>query len=188
MKLIDRTLALIALLVMWLSSLVDERLLGGMPAHLRTVGAVGPLTRIRLLNDMGYGDLALSKGDILDVARGKKSIDRDTAELWVRAGLAIDVVDLGDEAEAPVPPRSQVVVHERGGMELLQAATSITPGGQRVGPAEENPTDSDPEEDAEGGRARTNAGVVIEENADGGGNVAASDESAAKPKSGRRSK
>lgn len=118
------------------------------------------MKEIRLLDDLGYGDRALSKGDVLSTGTGKDAVDAKTAASWVRAGLAIST-DPADAPNAPAPRRSKVVVHERGGMELLQAASTVGEG-----PAPENPTDSDPEEDAEDGAARTAAGAVIAENAD----------------------
>lgn len=128
------------------------------------VGLAGTLSEIRLLDTLGYGDRALSKGDVVKVGSGKEAVDASTAEQWVRAGLAISM----EPQEGPnlSPAATRVVVHERGGQELLQAATTITPEGDREGPAPENPTDSDPEEDAEEGHSRTAAGAVIAENAD----------------------
>lgn len=160
MRILNLAVALFALIV----AFVDEVLLAAIPPTLRAVGAVGDLSEIRLLDNLGYGERALSKGDVYPVGRGKNAIDIETARMWVRAGLAISMNP--EDGDPPVPARSHVVVHERGGMELLQAATTVRPGGQVEGPAGENPTDSDPEVDAEAGRARTAAGTVIEENVD----------------------
>jgi hypothetical protein len=122
------------------------------------------LNEIRISTPLGYGKRALSRGEVVKVGRGKDAVDGATAEAWVRAGLAIST----EPQEGPNLDAggTRVVVHERGGMELLQAATTITTDGEREGPAEENPTDSDPEADAEAGASRTAAGTVIAENAD----------------------
>lgn len=118
---------------------------------------------IRLMDDLGYGTLALSKGDVVEIGTGAPAVDIRTAELWVLAGLAVDMDASGPDAAAPGPLRTQVVVHERGGMESLQSITAVNPAtGDRTGPAPENPTDSDPAAGAAAGASRTAAGTVIE--------------------------
>lgn len=121
------------------------------------------MKEIRMLDSLMYGDSAVAKGEVIKV--GKGSVDAATAEAWVRAGLAISA-DPTDRPEAPAAVASRVVVHERGGMEMLQAASTIEASGARHGPAEANPTDSDPVTDTEAGASRTAAGSVIAENAD----------------------
>lgn len=124
------------------------------------------MKEIRLLDDLGYGDRALSKNEIVAVGTGKDAVDAETAALWVKQGHAIADDPATLEGPDLGPGATHVVVHERGGQELLQGMTTITKSGKREGPAPENPTDSDPEEDADAGRARTDAGAVIAENAD----------------------
>lgn len=122
------------------------------------------LSEIRMMTSLGYGGASFSKGDVVKVGSGKESVDAKTAESWVRAGLAIST----EPQEGPdlSAKATKVVVHERGGMELLQGMSTVEAGGGRHGPAEENVTDSDPEADAEAGATRTAAGAVIAENAD----------------------
>lgn len=157
----------VAILLAALSFVLDGLLkLGGMEDRLLTVGAVGNLgKKIRINTALGYEGRALAKGDEVDVGRGKDAIDPDTAEAWVRAGLALNM-DPMDVPGAPAAIATTVVVHERGGQELLQSMTSVQKGGKRKGPAEENPTDSDLKTDTAAGASRTAAGAVIEENAD----------------------
>lgn len=133
------------------------------------------MKEIRITREIGYGDKAFGRGEIVKI--GSDGVDAKTAGAWVRSGLAIST----EPAEGPnlTAAPSKVVVHERGGQELLQAATTVTAGGKREGPAPENPTDSDPAEDAEDGAARTAAGAVIAENAD--------PEQAPEPKSTKKS-
>lgn len=165
-SLLNWTFSTIAIVVAMLGTLIDDALLAILPERLLIVGAVGELGKIRVLSDLGYGKLALSKGDEITVGTGDDSIDLKTAEAWVRAGLAMNV----DPHEMPSPPaasaRTQVVVHQRGGQELLAGITSVLPGGEREGPAGENPTDSDVAVDTAAGATRTAAGNVIVENAD----------------------
>lgn len=122
------------------------------------------MKKIRMLDSLMYGDTAVQQNDIIEV--GKGSVDPATAEAWVRAGLALPADVALEDLPGPTPAASKVVVHERGGQELLQAASTIEPSGKRHGPADENPTDTEPEVDAEAGASRTAAGTVIAENAD----------------------
>lgn len=119
------------------------------------------MKKIRMLESMIIaGGTALSAGDDVSVGGGKDSVDKETAERLVRGGFALDLDRRATGGDPPARAASRVVIHERGGQELLQSASTVGEG-----PAPENPTDSDPKEGAAEGDSRTAAGAVIEENA-----------------------
>ncbi|MDQ3275173.1 MAG: hypothetical protein M3Q39_09130 [Actinomycetota bacterium] len=124
------------------------------------------MKEIRLLDDLGYGGRALSKNDMVAVGTGKDAIDAETAALWVQQGHALADDPATLEGPDLAGGGTHVVVHERGGQELLQGMTTVTKTGRFEGPADENPTDSDLKADTEAGASRTAAGAVIAENAD----------------------